>query len=141
MTETLLHLIGMGVPLYSGRALLQTLTPIAAASDLRRTINGELDDLSYAQFRKYASKITCTDQRTPALDGIWTGQHLTVWCVQELAYPESGSPQRPEVSGSSRTENGFVFYRPILEMRVTDFSDQTDEWNADVAWELDLEEI
>lgn len=141
MTQTLLRLVAMGVPFYSARGLLQTLTPISAASDLRRTINGELDDLSNEQFRKYATKITCTDQRTPALDGIWTGQHITVWCVQELAYPESGSPQRPEVSGSSRTEEGFVFYRPILEMRVTDFSDQTDEYGADVIWELDLEEI
>jgi len=38
------------VPPYSARGLTQTLTPIAAAANMRRTINGELLDLSAGQF-------------------------------------------------------------------------------------------
>jgi hypothetical protein len=141
MTDTLLVLSEMGIPRYSARGLEQTLAPIAAAGVVRRTINGELADFSYAAFRKYASKITCRDQRAPALDGIWIGQVLTVACVAELAYPESSTPQRVPVSGSQRTEDGFVFYRPVLSMMVTGFNTATDEWAADVQWELELEEV
>lgn len=141
MTETILVLEEMGIPLYSARGVTQTFSPIQGAIDLRRSINGDLLDLSHEQFRKYGSRITCSDQRAPAIDGIWPGQRITVHCVQELSYPVSGSPQRPEVSGSSRTEGNFVFYRPLLDMMVIGFSIQTDEFGATVQWELDLEEF
>src|SRR6266566_8242756 len=130
-TGTLLELFGMGVPLYSARNLSQTLTPIASAVDLRRDCDGVLIDLSFSGFRKYASRITCTDMSAPALDGIWPGQELTVHCVAELIYPVSGMPQRQEVSGSSYTVGDFVHYRPVLVMMVTGFSNQEDEWPAD----------
>ena len=139
--DTLLILDGIGVPLYSARGLQQTLEPIAAAANLRRTVNGNLRDLSFEPFRKYHSKITCTDQRAPAVDGIWPGMAVTVHCVEELCYPVGGTPERPEVSGSSRTEGDFVFYRPVLTMLVVAINQQTDEYPADVTWSLDLEEL
>lgn len=139
--DTLLVLTELGIPLYAARGLTQTLEPIQAAANLRRTVNGSLIDLSYSQFRKYASTISCTDQRVPALDGVWPGQELTVSCVAELAYADGASPQRESVSGSERQEDGFTFYRPILTMLVTRFHQQIDEWGAAVGWELDLEEI
>lgn len=141
MTGTLLVLSGMGVPPYSARGLSQTLEPIAASANLRRTVNGNLRDVSFEPFRKYQSRITCTDQRAPAIDGIWAGMILTVECVQELCHPVSGLAQRPMVSGSDRVEGDFVHYRPILEMMVTAFNVLTDEYAADVGWELQLEEI
>jgi len=139
--ETLLILSGMGIPLYSARGLTQTLEPIEASANLRRTINGNLRDLSFEQFRKYKTKISCTDQRAPAIDGIFAGMEVEVHCVHELCYPLSGSAQRTAVSGSERTEGDFVFYRPVLTMLITGVQSATDEYNADVQWELELEEV
>jgi hypothetical protein len=139
---TLLILDSMGVPLYSARGLTQTLAPIAQAKQERRTINGGLVDLSLAQFRKYASTITCKDQRAPAIDGIWPGQTVTVSCVAELSYLTSGgSAHRTVVSGSSYVEGAFTFYRPQLVMKVTGLRTGMDEYGAAVDWSLELEEI
>jgi hypothetical protein len=139
---TLLVLSYIGVPLYSARGLTQTLTPIQQATDLRRDINGNLVDLSLAQFRKYASKITCRDFNAPALDGIWPGQVLTVSCVAELAVPAGAPLARAAVAGSIRVQaDGFIFYRPLLQMMVSAISLSEEEYQADYAWELSLEEI
>ena len=142
---TLLMLDSFGVPFYSARGLTQTLTPINAAGNLRRDINGALHDLSDVHFQKYSSKITCTDIRTLVPDNIWPGQQIVVECVHELYYPSSGSPQRTPVSGSQRTEVSgsytFIFYRPVITFLVTGVNAQTAEWTADVQWEIDLEEV
>lgn len=138
--QTLLVLSVMGVPLYSARGLSQTLEPIDASKNLRRSINGILTDVAHAQFRKYQSKITCTDAQVPAADGIWPGMTLVVDCVAYLGYPTGGTPQRTVISGSSFTEGDFTFYRPRLTMLVTATTVQVDEWAATVPWELDLEE-
>src|SRR5262245_39386362 len=139
--DTLLLLSGIGIPDYSARGLTQTLEPIEAATSLRRTVNGTLVDLSFAQFRKYKSTISCQDQEPPAIDGVWPGHVVTVDCVAELSYPSGGSPARTVVGGSSRTEGAFVFYRPQLQMRVTGFSMNRDEYGAAVQWQMDLEEL
>jgi hypothetical protein len=138
--QTLLVLSVMGVPLYSARGLSQTLEPIDASKNMRRSINGILTDVAHTQFRKYQSKITCTDTRVPAADGIWPGMTIVVDCVAFLSYPTGGTPQRTVVSGSSFTEGSFTFYRPRLTMLVTATTVQVDEWAATVPWELDLEE-
>src|SRR5206468_3319663 len=130
----------MGVPLYSARGLTQTLEPISAAINMRRSINGVLTDIAHDQFRKYKSKISCTDMRAPAIDGIWPGMTVVVDCAAFLCYPSSGSPQRTVVTGSAFTEGSFVFYRPRLTMLVTALTDQFVEWPGEVQWELDLEE-
>jgi hypothetical protein len=115
--DTLLVISGMGFSPYAARGLTQTLAPIEQAKQLRRTASGKLVDVSVAQFRKYRSMISCTDQRAPAIDGIWPGMVVTVSCIAELSYPIGGTPSRPVVSGSMREEAGFVFYRPILRCR------------------------
>jgi hypothetical protein len=138
--NTLLVLTGMGVPPYSARGLSQTLEPIAASGDVRRTVNGTLRDLSMAQFRKYRSTITCQDQTAPAIDGVWPGKLLTVDCVAELSFPIGGAAERPVVPGSQRDEAGFTFYRPRLAMLVTGYSESIDEYGAAVGWQLALEE-
>ena len=61
----------------------------------------------------------------------------------DLRLPEAGhavgaSPARPVAA--SRTDGGFVFYRPRLTMRVLAFEIDHDEWGATVAWTLTLEE-
>lgn len=139
--QTMLVLSVMGVPLYSARGLSQTLEPIDGARNMRRSINGILTDIAHVQFRKYKSKITCTDMRAPAADGIWPGMTIVVDCVAYLGYAIGGTSQRTVVAGSSFTEDGYTFYRPRLTMMVMNNTAQTDEWAATVPWELDLEEI
>ena len=138
--QTLLVLSVMGVPLYSARGLSQTLEPIDASKNMRRSINGILTDVAHTQFRKYQSKITCTDTRVPAADGIWPGMTIVVDCVAYLSYLAGGTPQRTVVPGSSFDEGGYTFYRPRLTMMVTAITAQVDEWAATVPWEIDLEE-
>jgi len=140
--ETLLSLSGPGVAPYSARGLSQSLEPIDAAANIRRTINASLRDFSAVQFRKYKSTISCTDQLAPALDGIWPGMQLTVDCVAELSYKTSGgSPERSVVTGSSRTEGAYTYYRPRLTMLVISFNQNEDEYARQVGWTLELEEV
>lgn len=139
---TLLELSGIGVAPYATRGATQTLTPISQAASMMRTINGGLDDLGLPQFQKYASTISCNDQIAPALDGAWPGTEVTVNCVAELAYRTAGgSPDRPVVSGSSRVEGDFTYYRPQLVMRIMSFDISADEWGAQVGWSMSLEEV
>lgn len=139
-TFTLLAITGLAAP-YAVRGLSQTLEPISAAGNNRRTINGSLLDVSAPQFRKYRSVISCADMRIPALDGVWPGQLLVVDCAAYLSYPTGGTPQRVVVPGSSFTEEGFVYYRPRLTMRVASFNASEDEYGAINSWSVELEEI
>jgi hypothetical protein len=141
MTEsTLLRLTGIGVPPYSARGLQQTLEPIDAAANLRRTVNGKLRDLSLPRFQKYKSTISGNDQTPPACDGVWAGHLVTVDCIQELCFEEYGLAQREVVEDSERTEAGFTFYRPRLIMMVMSFTTSKDEYQGQVPWRMDLEE-
>lgn len=131
----------MGIPPYSARGLSQTLTPVPASQQLRRTINGALVDFSSSQFRKFQSTISGSDQDPPALNAVWPGTELVVDCICEIAYESStGGPDRQEVAGSIREADSFTFYRPQLTMKVVNFTMQKDEWGAQVSWSLELEE-
>jgi hypothetical protein len=133
----------MGNFQYQARGLTQTLSVIPQAADLERSVNGVLLNLGNPIFRKYRSKITCTDVDAPPLDGIWPGMVVTVQCAINLCYPTGnpGSPFRSEVSGSSYTQGSFTFYRPVLEMMIQPFSENFEEWKGDIGWSLDLEEV
>ena len=143
MTDTtILVITALGLPPYSTRGATQTLQPISAAASMRRTVNGDLIDLSVSELRKFRSTITCTDQQPPAFNGIWPGQSVVVDCISELAYEGTTDAvaDRTAVSGSERTEDGWVFYRPQLTMRIMDFRTDTDEYGAAIGWTLELEE-
>lgn len=164
-TSTLLSIEAVGFPPYSVRGLSQTLEPIGASVQLRRTINGNLRDVSDPLMRKYSSSISGDDQEPPAFDGVWPGLTVTVHCIQELVateeaaelptdfegvtetptepveLPTSANLGRPHVPGSIRRRGGFIFYRPILEMLIRDFDLDRDEWGAVQRWRLQLEEI
>lgn len=140
--ETVLVLTGVGVPPYSARGLTQTLDPVEASAQFRRTVNGELVALSNSVFRKYRSTITGNDQQAPGFNGLWPGQLVTVECVAELGYETAtGTPERTVVSGSSYTEGAWTYYRPQLSMMVLAFNMERDEYGAQVSWSLQLEEI
>lgn len=140
--ETILTIDAIDFPAGSARGITQTLEPIDGLAKPRRTINGELIDISASAFRKYKSTITFADSRPPALDGIWVGKVVSVGCINELWYPTAtGSATKPAVSGSSRTEGAFTYYRPQLSMMVTTLRSNGDEWAATAGAEIDLEEV
>lgn len=129
------------LPPYATRGLHQTITPIAASKNFRRTVNGVLKNLAPSQFRKFVSTITCDEMDSPGLDGVFPGLVLTINCAAELAFlTQGGSPVRPVVAGSLRTDGAFTFYRPVLTMEVTDYRLSLNEWERVVGWQLDLEE-
>jgi hypothetical protein len=141
--DTLLTISGLGTMLYQARGLTQTLEAIGASKSQSRTVNGRLLDMSNPIFRKYLSKITCTDSTAPPIDNLWPGLTVTVHCAAELAYLTGniGSPSRNEVSGSSRTEGNFTLYRPVLTMLIQDVNQHLAEWAGDIQWEISLEEV
>lgn len=142
MADTLLVISPNGIPPYSARGLKQKLEPIDGTKVTARTVNGTLIDLSPTQMRKFKSTITCQDQNPPAFDGLWPGMIVTVDCVKELSYlTAGGAPSRTVVSGSSRVDGDFTFYRPQLTMMVMAFTDTLEEWQAVEDWQLDLEEV
>lgn len=141
MTETLLTIQGVGIPSYSARGITQTLEPIDGSMVYRRTVNGELIDLSEQQFRKYRSQIQCEDVNPPAIDGVWPGLQVIVECVAELSHPASGAPSRTPVQDSIRQVGDYIFYRPVMTMRITAFNVERDEYGGTVKWSMALEEV
>jgi hypothetical protein len=135
----------LDIPPYALRGISQTLEPIDQASALKRTINAVLRDVASPDFRKYKSSIRCTDFQSPGLGKLWPGMPLTMSCAHELSFEGStddsdGPFERPAVAGSVRDANGFTFYRPVLAVRVTAWSGHFAEWQAEYAWQLDVEE-
>jgi hypothetical protein len=141
--DTVLTISGLGGFQYQARGLSQTLSVIKQAQQQVRTINAGLLDISNPAFRKYASKISCTDINAPPLDNLWPGMIVSVDCASILCYKtgNTGSPLRPEVSGSSWSLGAFTFYRPILSMMVMNIDQTFEEWKSDFQWSIDLEEV
>lgn len=144
-SDTILTISSFGNLMFQARGLTQTLSVIGAATQQERTINGNLVDISAAQFRKYASKITVPSEvDTPPLDGVFPGMTVTVGCAVGLAYLTTGGNgpnHRPEVSGSSYVQGAYTFYRPELTMMIKTVETQFDEWKNVVGWTLELEEV
>lgn len=142
--DTLITISSFGNMLYQARGATQTLSVIGEATQLERTINGALVDLSVSQFRKYASTITSpSDVNAPPLDGVFPGMQVTVQCAVGLAFVTglSGAPHRSAVSGSLYTDGAYTFYRPQLTMLIKTVSTQFDEWKNVVGWTMELEEV
>jgi hypothetical protein len=120
--STLLSIDGIDFSPYSNRGLTMTLEPIAQAVDLRRDCNGLLVDVSLAQFRKYRSTVTCTDQEAPTFTDVWPGKFVTVICI-------------PDMGVSDGVGNTLT-----MEMLVVAWDTSRDEWGAELGWRLELEE-
>ena len=135
--------LSTGLPQYAARGITQTLFPIPAAAQMRRTVNGTLKNVAASQFRKYGSTITCRDMDHPIPDTLWPGDPVTVDCIEELKYEDTtdGAAARTVVSGSTRTADGWVYYRPRLTMLILDFRIDHDEAGAEIGWTLELEEV
>jgi hypothetical protein len=130
------------LPFYSSRGITQTMTPIDAAESQRRTVNGELVDLSLSRMRKYSSVISARDVRPPSRDDVWPGRKVYVGCAYLLSYPTSGgSPSRDVLSGSSFAEGNFTFYRPVIQFMIGRASGSFEEWQAGYQWSIPMQEV
>lgn len=138
-TPTNLEISGDGISPYASRGLKQSWAWLSQATQVKRTINGVAVDLSLAQFRKIDTVITGTDQLPPK--AYLPGTEVTVKCLFEMSYKTSGgAAERTVVSGSSRTDGDFTFYRPELIMIVQTLNVDTDEYGAQVGWNMNLTE-
>jgi hypothetical protein len=141
--DTLITITGFGDFKYQARSATQTLEIIGGATQLERTINGELIDLSAPQFRKYITKIGVSAEINPTpMDGMWPGMEVVVQCAVQLAKVTT-SPDtlgRNAVSGSIWYANGYTFYRPELTMLIKTLETHFDEWKNVVGWSIELEE-
>lgn len=165
--ETVLKLGDLVIPVGSGRGISQSIKPIDNG-DLRRTVNGKLIDMTREQNRKFESQITATDMATPTFAGVWKGSEIEVECIAKLrqyASPASAvmtlirTPVPGSIFGFTATGEKlqpesvddleitfaspvvFVAYRPILLMMVIATSWDDDEYAAEEAWTIDLEEV
>lgn len=84
--ETVLKLGDIPLPAGSSRFISQTLQPIDNG-DVRRTVNGNLRDMTRFENRKFESQLSSTDQATPALGGLWKGSEVLVECMKKLRDP------------------------------------------------------
>jgi hypothetical protein len=110
------------------------------ATQVVRTINGALLDVSDPLFRKYQSQVACTDQQVPRF--LFPGTTVTVECITELSYlTTNNNPERTPVTSSQRVDGLYTFYRPQLTMLITAFAISHDEWGRNIGWTLDLEEV
>jgi hypothetical protein len=142
--DTQLSISAWGQLIFQARGLTQTLEVIQAAQQQERDAYGELLDLSNPAFRKYQSRIACTDVRPPPFDALWPGMVVEMSCAAFLCYAigNPGSPAQEEVSGSSFTANGFVFYRPFFpQMMVRSISWQREEWKMNQGWAFSVEQV
>lgn len=70
--QTDITLGDINIPLGAGIGISETLAPINNG-DLRRSINGDLVDLTRPENRKFELSINGGDSASPALIGIWRG--------------------------------------------------------------------
>ena len=116
--STLLAITGITIPEYAIRGLTLDLQLETADAGLRRSINGQLLDLTSEQFRKYSATLTCEDQDVPTLTGIWQGQIVTMTCIVGVG-------------------PGPV----TLTMMVTNWTTSRAEWDALTNWTIELLEV
>ena len=150
MAATKLALSTIDLPPYAALGLTQSWEPIGGQGNVRRTINGDLVDLSDPAFYKFHSSVQCKHFQSPSFNDVHVGQLVTVNCVFELSYliptPEDEDPvgegaMYPIVAGSIRDRDGFRFYRPAIPMMVIGFAIDRDEFGAQTGWSLELEEV
>lgn len=152
------------LPLFSSRKCTQTLS--LGGSPLERTLDGMVA-CTHLYPRKYMSTIQCQDKAPPAFDTLDVGSAVRVDCITHLTQPVAAgqddvklartpapgsitlqTPQETIELNNADThfsitppsEDGFITYRPRLNMVVKAFIITAQEWQLTEGWRLDLEE-
>ena len=158
-----------GLPPFSARGCEQELTPIEQG-EFHRNINGDLIYLGADIHAKYKSTIKCSDKAAITTDGLYRGREIELGCIQRLwqkfeanqssceldKIPVAGSlyaydknqveipiiqVNDKQVILSTPNPGGYLCYRPLLNMRVIQYSLNTNEWGIKVGWQMECEEI
>lgn len=117
--STLLAITGITIPEYAIRGLKLYLQLETADGALRRSINGELLDLTSEQFHnKYSATLSCEDQDVPTLTGVRQGLVVTITCIIGVG-------------------PGPV----TLTMMVTGWTTSRAEWDALTDWTIELLQV
>ena len=119
---TLLAIDDIDFSQYAVRGITMTLEPIDQAANVARDCRGALADISVAQFRQYKVTISCTDHEVPELTDVWPGQDITITCIPGL--------------GAANTSGDVL----TILAKVTAWNTSRDEWAAEVAWQLEVEQ-
>jgi hypothetical protein len=104
------------------RGITMTLEPIDQAKNVARDCQGNLVDISVAQFQQFKISISCSDFEAPQLAGVWPGQDITITCIPGL--------------GGGDSNAGVM----TILAKVTNWDTSKDEWSADIAWKLEAEQ-
>lgn len=118
MSNTDLVVVGVTLPECATRGLVEEITTIEQARQLRRTVNGLLIDISDPNFRKKKWRITGKDLRVPDFSAAWPGMEVTITTITKMG-------------SSSLTIIG----------RLVEWSTSFDEWEAASTWSMSVEEI
>jgi hypothetical protein len=166
MTQTAVSLSSIITPYGSARGITESLS-ILDNGTLRRTVNGTLVDTTRVENRKFGYSVKCNDLTSPTLSGVWKGMFVTVESAQSfrqfvnhvqtvtlIRSPVSNTVKGftsdgTEVSLTSVTGTTAVFasqvdyvtFNPTMDMRVTNYTINNDEYAASEAWQIDLEEV
>jgi hypothetical protein len=161
--ETLLYIASENLPPKSARNCKQELKVIDN-SITKRNINGDL--IALRKSRKLWTRISCTDQKIPAILTCELGDVIDIGCIQRLwkkvtpgskfllrhkpcAYSVCGHNKHGDVvhTFEDRQEEiapktvEFVSYRPWLSIMITKIETTYHEWDQTASWILEGEEV
>lgn len=156
------------LPFGSARGCSQKLESITDPK-LYRTIQGQYISFQQQGYEKYMSVLTCQDEYPAALNGLYTGQAITIECLVDLvtAQGKKGDTitlDRGAVTQSLRlfrpngqktalkddllqnqtlvlSDDGHVAYRPILHMIIQKIEQSFSEWENKTTWVIKSVEI
>lgn len=120
---TLLRIDSISFVDWAVRGIRMTLEPIEQAAQLVRDCRFTLVDISLPASRKYKFSITCTDQDAPVLTDVWPGHVINIDCIPNMGVVNS-------------TDGVLSMNAMVRTWRV-----EGDEYGAEVAWQLEGEQV
>lgn len=118
MANTDLVITGVALPDCATRGMVEEIGLIDQSRQLKRTLNGTLIDLSDTNFRKRKWRVSGKDLRAPDFSNVWPGMRVTIVTATEMG-------------GTQQSIIGML----------SDWSTSFDEWEAEMSWTMDVEEI
>jgi hypothetical protein len=167
---THLTIQGVGFPPYATQACTQVLEAIPQG-DFVRSLKGDLVFLGNKGAHKYRSTLEGTDANPPAFGSLFSGQVLTVHCIQRffeevtgphvrltrpavptslyavdalgqpVAFEEEAEDQSVTIPNWTQDPSIFVSYCPVLRMAVLSFSLTSKGEGSGTRWSMTLEEV
>lgn len=108
---TELQMSGIAIPARADDTVTVRIAPEASASDLRRTVNGDMIQLARKVFQKYSVSVSGTGINLPALVPLWPGHYVEFLAPDPISItPQNGGLKagwnRAAVGVHGRTADG-----------------------------------